>query len=384
MSLPVYDRSAEMRLAERWPENGHYIRALTGSPAMHRLLRTVIGDPVRRSIAERDPGFWVPSSKEYETFEPPPVPSMTTPFELCLFEAFARDAYTGRGLIVDLGCWLGATTYCLARGLVANKRVVEPPPIHAYDVFVWNLYMDEMAQGAGYDEDHLPGDSYYEETQRFLARYGELVRLLPQYLIGYQPPREPLEFLLVDAQKSWPLGHSITTGFFPLLLPKRSYVVQQDFCYHKLNEVQTRLIMWYLRDHFECVHHVPESCSVVFRCTKEIDANDLPAFWPDLFDLEQVHEAYDYCYGCVGAADRAYLRVGKICHLVAWGHLDAACSEATALSEDGTAIYESSRRYAMRFLDGDRTLYPAGMDRHDPASIAEIRRALANAQSAGD
>jgi hypothetical protein len=349
---------------------------------MIELLPTAVRDPARRASA--NPGFWVPSSKEYETFESPPVPSMTTSFELCMFEAFARDAYTGRGLIVDLGCWLGVTTYCLARGVVANKRIVDPPPIHAYDLFVWNLYMDEMAQGSGYDTDIRPGDSYHEETRRFLARYGELVRLLPEYLIGYEPLPEPIEFLLVDAQKSWPLGHSITTGFFPLLIPKRSYVVQQDFCYHKLNEIQTRLIMWYLRDHFECIHHVPGSCSVVFRCTKRIDPNDLPAFRPGLFDLEQVHEAYDYCYRCVGQAGRAYLRVGKVCHLVEWGHLAAARSEAAALSADGTPIFESSRRYALRFLDGDRTLSPAGMDRHDPAAVEEIRRVLANAPSAGD
>ena len=39
---------------------------------------------------------------------------------------------------------------------------------------------------------------------------------------------------------------------------------------------------------------------------------------------------------------------------------------------------------AKRFLEGDRTLSPAGMDRHDPSAIEEIRRVLANAPSAGD
>jgi hypothetical protein len=353
---------------------------------MPNLLTTAPRKSPRRGADRLPPDFWIPSRLEYETFKPPPVPAMTTPFELCMFETYARDAYTGRGLIVDLGCWLGATTYSLARGLVSNKRVLDAPPIHAFDLFVWDLFMDEIAERIGLQHDYLPGDSYYEAAQGYLGPYGEFVRLIEEHLIGYRPGPDPVEFLLVDAQKNWPLGHSITAGFFPVLMPKVSYVVQQDFCYHRLDEVQTRMIMWALRDHFECIHHVPQSCSVVFRCTKRIDRDALPAFWPGLFDLEDIEKAYEYCYGCVAEADRAYLRIGKICHLVDWGHVEPARSEVSRLASDGTPIYESSRQYALRFLDGGRALSRDEEETVDPSdreALAEIRAVIADAPSAG-
>jgi hypothetical protein len=353
---------------------------------MQNLLTTAPRRTARRDIDRLGPDFWVPSQLEYETYTPPPPPAMTTPFELCLFETFARDAYTGRGLIVDLGCWLGATTCCLARGLASNKRISEPPPIHAFDLFVWTMLMDEVAEGIGFEHNYFPGDSYYEDVQRYLGRYGEFVRLMKEHLIVYRPGAEPVEFLLVDAQKSWPLGHSITAGFFPLLIPNRSYVVQQDFCYHKLDEVQTRMIMWYLRDHFECIHHVPQSCGVVFRATKRIHRDALPAFRPALFDLDDIHRAYEYCYGCVGEADRAYLRIGKICHLVDWGYTESARSEAIQLASDGTPIYESSRQYALRYLDSDHAVAAQAGDGTDPSdreALGEIRAAISGAPAAG-
>jgi hypothetical protein len=146
--------------------------------------------------------------------------------------------------------------------------------------------------------------------------------------------------------------------------------------------VQTRMIMWRLRDRFECVHHVPQSCSVVFRCTKRIDRDALPAFWPGLFDLADIHDAYEYCYECVAESDRAYLRVGKICHLVDWGYLEAARSEANRLVADGTPIFETSRAYALELLNGDAATSGA-FDRSALEAVGEIRRALADAPSAG-
>jgi hypothetical protein len=329
------------------------------------------------------PDFWIPSEREYHTYVAPDVTAMTTDWELCLYEAFARDAYRGDGQIVDLGCWLGATTRVLARGLDRNKHVEDPAPIEAYDLFRWTLEMDGLV---GEDTDvadrFLPGDSYYAETQKNVHGYGDLVRLHERDLVGWVPPAEPIEFLLVDAKKTWPLGHSITTGFFPHLIEGSAYVVQQDFCYHRLNEVATRMITWYLRDHLEPVHHVPMSSSVVFRCTKRIDGSALPAFSADLFTPAAIDEAYEWCCACVPEEDRSYIRVGKVCHLIDIGLADRAAAEAERMRSEEIAIHESSRAYALACADSAEGPFGRAGE-EDSEALATIRAALREAPSAG-
>jgi hypothetical protein len=327
--------------------------------------------------------YWIPSEREYITYEPPDVPAMTSAFELCLFEAYARDAYRGHGLIVDLGCWMGASTHCLARGVDRNKHVADPRPIEVFDLFVWTLEMDRLEAGREIADRYLPGDSYYRDAQRHTQPYGNIVRMHRHDLLDYVPPDHPVEFLVVDAQKSWPLGHSITTGFFPHLIEGKSYVVQQDFCYHRLDEVQTRMIMWYLRDHFEVVHHVPFSSSVVFRCTERIQRQALPAFTPALLTLDQLHAAYEWCYGCVAEHDRTYLRVGKMCHLLDLGLIDEARAEAERFTSDDTQIHQSSREYAFACLDHAQGPFGRANVDSDGDAIAAMRSALSEAKSAG-
>ena len=334
-------------------------------------------NPRAAGDARHRPDFWIPSEREYVTYVPPDVPAMTTAWELCLFEAYARDAYRANGQIVDLGCWLGATAHALARGLDRNKHVVDPPPAEIFDRFVWTEEMNDISEDIGLGHRYSPGDSYYDDAQANIGIYGDRVRVHRKDLLEYVPADEPIEFLLVDAQKSWDLGHSITTGFFPLLIEGSSYVVQQDFCYHRLDEVATRMITWFLRDHLEVVHHVPLSSSVVFRCTKRIKRGKLPAFTADLLSPEEIDAAYEWCYGCVAEEGRSYIRVGKICHLLDIGLVAEAASEAEGLNEDGMPIHETSRSYALACVD-------AALGEDESLPHGAIRRALAEAPSAGD
>src|ERR1700684_1253803 len=51
---------------------------------------------------------------------PEPIFGMIAQSEIEYLRSYARADYSGSGEIVDLGCWLGATTISLSQGLEKN------------------------------------------------------------------------------------------------------------------------------------------------------------------------------------------------------------------------------------------------------------------------
>jgi hypothetical protein len=259
----------------------------------------------------------------YHTYRrPASLYSMTTENELCFVETYARYWFSGAGKIVDLGCWLGATTFCLARGLTQNSWAIHNRMIEAIDRFVWEEWMNP------YCHMYRPGDDFYGHARDLLQPYESVVRLYKQDLLEYEPSNEPIEFLFVDAMKSWELADKIVRSFFPLLIEGISYVVQQDFAHHDPIVATNHLIMWYLRDHFQCVYHVPRSCSVVYFHTKRVEVANLPILTKAFFTLDMIHETWDYSLQCVSPDMWPPLLVCKLCFLIETGFDDAAHKQA--------------------------------------------------------
>ena len=85
----------------------------------------------------------------------PPPPGgvflgMTVKSEQTFCRHYARDRYTGAGEIVDLGCWMGATTIAFSRGLRKNLKLAPGAcrkRIHSYDLFKWHATMNREVKG---------------------------------------------------------------------------------------------------------------------------------------------------------------------------------------------------------------------------------------------
>lgn len=269
--------------------------------------------------------------KLYEEYSPPTeAVGMTTPSELCFLESYARDVFCGAGRIVDLGCWFGATTAALARGLTANTLTTDNRIIEAFDLFTWEAWMNRHIHRLPFDRAYQPGDSFLSDVGALLFQYRAFVNLKQCDLQEPLSPGRPIEFLFVDAAKSWSLTASIVKSFFPSLIPGRSLVVQQDFVWYHPTVVSTQMLMWYMRDHFEFVHHVPGACSAVFLHTNPIDPMT-PALSATLFDKEMIDEAYDYSYECASPDGVAYLRAAKALFLIERGFYEPALEEARKL-----------------------------------------------------
>ena len=225
------------------------------------------------------------------------VPGMTTPYELCMLESYAQRAYSGKGKIVDLGCWFGATAVALARGLGRNKLVASETAVDAYDCFIWESWMDSVVDAAGLKvpRKYQPGDDFFADASEYVKTYHEGIRMHQADLMCPEAaPNVPIEFLFVDAMKSWELANAIIKYFFVSLMEGRGIMVHQDFTYFHHITATNHLTQWRLKECFEIIYDVPRSCSVVFRCLKAPDPKSLVEFTPDSFSLEEIKEAYDY------------------------------------------------------------------------------------------
>jgi hypothetical protein len=97
------------------------------------------------------------------------IAGMLSPQELQYLYEYTKNEYSGLGEIVELGCWLGSSTIAMATGLVENtKPQVKNRQIHAYDIFIWESWMDSCGgvNGRNLKEKFKPEDSFCEAYQR--------------------------------------------------------------------------------------------------------------------------------------------------------------------------------------------------------------------------
>jgi hypothetical protein len=123
---------------------------------------------------------------------------------------------------------------------------------------------------------------------------------------------EPIEFLLVDAMKSWDTAAYIVKHFYPSLLPGKSLLLHQDFKDYYTSWIH--LIQYRLREYFAFEMDIPNSGSVVFRLNKPVDC-DLK-WLADLksFSNHEVDEAFDYSMSLT--ADKSNIAAAKVMHFI--------------------------------------------------------------------
>jgi hypothetical protein len=292
---------------------------------------------------------------------PAGVYGMTTNDELCFLENYARYSYTGKGQIVDLGCWLGATTFCLVRGLADNAAHRRHHAIDAFDPFIWEDWMTPIAAALGVPKTYRAGDDYLSDVEALLGTYRSMVEVRRQDLTGRFSFRPRVEFLFIDAMKSWELANAIPRTFFPRLIPGRSLVVQQDFGYHAPIVATNHLLMWRLRDHFECIHCVPRSCSAVYLHTHAIARHDLPALSPDAITLDMIDNAWEHSLAIADPAMRPAVLMCKLLFLVERAAPKAALVVAERFVAEGLLFSDAALRDARQMV-AERPI-PAPEDR---------------------
>lgn len=251
---------------------------------------------------------------------------MTSPEEQVFLENYAQNDYFGQGEIVELGCWLGSSTISLARGLADNSRVTEKNQrIHAYDIFIWHskANMQQSVIGTALEGKYKDGDNFLDEYLQRISPWHHLIRVCPGDLREVSWNRGAIEFLFIDAMKSWDLANSILKNFFPNLIPEISLVVHQDFAHSYTFWIP--LLMYRLREYLIPLDFPKVYPSKIFRYIKSIPEELLQySYSIASFSEEEVEAAFSYALAITPPKMQANILAAKVMYFIQVGNLERA------------------------------------------------------------
>ncbi len=249
---------------------------------------------------------------------------------------YASRLYSGAGEIVDLGCFLGSSTYALAIGLENNPKVVDKSNrIYAYDRFEWNPWMDRPAERYTLARTYSKNECFADEFERQMGEKIKYIQTIKGDLnqLKWQSEKQ-IEYLFVDSMKDWQLCNSIIPGFFPAMTPGVSYLHHQDFAF--FHTYWIHLTMFRMREYFESIDHEFMSCSKVFKYTKQLPSELMKATYSiDDFSIEEINEAFEFSIGVVRPRGHSQIVGAKIFAL----YEKLEVESARALLEDAKTTY---------------------------------------------
>lgn len=234
-------------------------------------------------------------------FGPVPVPTMITREEQRYLYWLPSTQWTGEGVVVEMGPWLGGSTLCLAAGIRDSAHARRfSTPLHVIDDFVWREFMagagrPDLAPGASFEanfrenlrehegllavhrgslpDDPRPDDPDPHAVHDVAAPAARNVGASKGSLLRWTTP-EPVEILFVDGAKSWEGMRHLLAEVGPHLLPGTSLLVCQDYKYQGAYWVP--LVLELLSHRLELIH-VLERNTVTFRLTAPLSAEDVRA-----------------------------------------------------------------------------------------------------------
>lgn len=237
---------------------------------------------------------------------------MTSRQERDFVRHYAAHDFTGEGAIVDLGCWMGSFTLPLAFGLRKNPHLSgRKIGLHAYDLFRWQDWMNQSLAKTRWAGRYKEGDDFRDAFVEQVAPVADLVTIHAGDLNKETwDHNEAIEYLVIDAMKSWELTNSVVRNFFPALRPRLSLVHHQDFVHYYTPWIH--LIMHRFRNYFEPLTYVPEG-SFIFTYREAIPRALLEKpYGFDDFSAEEAADAFEYSLTLVPAEARENVYAARI------------------------------------------------------------------------
>jgi hypothetical protein len=278
------------------------------------------------------------------------IPAWTSPGEQRYLAQYAKSEYSGAGEIVDLGCLLGATTVSLAKGLQSNAAVSNKAGrIHAYDLFEWHPSMEGFPVKP---RAYKVGESFLAEFKSAISRFAGYVKIYPGDIINIGWHGGPIEFLLVDADKSWQLAEFIGKVFYPHLIVSKSSIFEQDFKHWFTPWIH--IMNYRLRNHLS-PHDLADMCTVVFQVKKSIDPSIIPSAQEmKAISKEELDEVYKYSLAVISDQTAAWPKSNIIASKVMFYLHQNRRAEARAVFDDALAqgcTIDSDLTICRRILD---------------------------------
>ncbi len=281
---------------------------------------------------------------EFPPVEIPYVAGMITDHEQQALACFAKHIWDNGAardaVIVDGGCYLGASTVALAEGLRRSPLGEErrAARIWSYDLFRTTPWMSEYyLKGSGLK----PGDSFQPLFEKNIAPYANYIAVHAGDIRHARVPSQPIAILFLDVLWSWDCANFVGRNFYPHLEPGRSLLIHQDFVYPFYPWVI--LSMGLLKDFFSFAYNVQYS-SVVFDVSRKIRSGDIED--PRNIPLPRALAIYDSFIDRIDGWGKGALILGKALYLASLNCVD----DARQLI-DQVAVGFADKELATQYLD---------------------------------
>ncbi len=222
-------------------------------------------------------------------FRYPDIPTMISEDEKRYLYWLASKIYTGQGVIVEIGPWLGGSTFCLAAGL-AHNSLIDKKKIVVYDNFIWRQFMQQR-----YPLPIREGESFLPFFNNFIQEYSDLISAhqesLPDenisddsYLANRRQRDEEIkqlvkhkgsdkvEVLFIDGAKSWSGMKYLLQEFNRYFIPGKTLFVCQDYkfwgCYWVI------IILEMFSEQLS-IEHILSNNTVSFKLDQPISENEI-------------------------------------------------------------------------------------------------------------
>ena len=200
------------------------------------------------------------------------IPGMITEEE-CRYYSYIGAFYSGRGHAVEVGPWLGRSTFYIMRGLTSNPAF-EGQKLHVYDDFIWrSSWMDERVTA----DDRLPNHTDFQFLfDRYTAPFRHRLHVEKRKVTTLDGndavpmiswSGEPIEILYVDCGRTFEVNEAWFQIFSRSFIPEKTLIVMQDWRVHR--EVPVK---WYnqtkqftdSKGNLELIHELKNGVTATF------------------------------------------------------------------------------------------------------------------------
>jgi len=166
-----------------------------------------------------------------------PVPSMLTQDEMRYYHYITRF-YSGAGEVVEIGPWIGSSTYNIVGGLLDNPAFTANKRLYVFDDFVWrSSWMNKWL--AGTDIEPLDNHAsflplFHEMTHQYADRIKATAMKLMDAGDNSNVPwfrweHGPVELCFIDCGRALEMNETWYRELEPYFIPDRTMIVMQDW-----------------------------------------------------------------------------------------------------------------------------------------------------------
>lgn len=311
---------------------------------------------------------------------PADLPTMITPEERQYLYWLGADVWQGEGYVVEIGPWLGGSTWCLAAGMRQSGHPIDKRLV-VYDNFVWRDFMSSRTS-----LDLKPGDCFQSEFQKNLQEFESTIdswkQTLPDEVIEHDreahskrytdsenvplfrgvPGSDPVEILFIDGAKSWMGQKHLLLHVAERMIPGKSILVCQDFKYW--GNYWVPMLSAMLGDDLQPIHNVRTATTLTSRLLQPLRTDWLEAL-PDHIGqvsteegLRAIDEAARMLQLQGDLRGAANVQLGKVMFLSHQNHVDEAVAAFRQSQEHWPrGVPTSQLERARTYLAESRSVY---------------------------